>query len=357
MIQLRELRHVFRAQLRLRGLIAAGITLGLVFGFGIITADFNAWWFSTLPWLSATSSWIKRQNSWDLFVFVFIAVNLFGYLQQIQTVLLDRHNGRVLVDLSQQEIDSAVISRGNLGKPSALLSARRRALESLFRSDPGMYALGALVAALAVLGHPVSAVLLACFGVFVVLFFPRMVKAFIALKEPQEDDEGEPLDGVLDSDGVSNPLPQTVESSPTQVHELSKQERRARRQEARESRAAKNASNDELERQSKARARAEIRLASSADRMFTIINRPIVRLRIGWPILVAAAVTVAGVATLTIHDMASRGQLPQQGTLLILLLVLASRSCLTLAQHWEDLSFFTASLVRIQESDNGQETL
>lgn len=357
MEQLRQLRHLFRAQLRLRGIVAASVVLLLILAFGLITADFDAWWFDVMPWLTSTSRWVKAQNSWDLFVFVFIAVNLFGYMQQIQMVLLDRHNGHILVRLSEQEIDSAVTSRGNLGKPSALLSARRRALESLFRADPAYYSLTVLVVALIVLGHPISALVLACFAVFVVLYFPRMVKAFIALNEPQEGDEGEALVGVADAIVETESLPQAVERDPTEATELTRDERRARRAELRAKRAAMAPSDHETERQHKARAKAEARLTASADRMFMIINRPIVRLRIGWPILVAGAATVAGVATLTIHDMASAGQLPQQGTLLILLLVLASRSCLTLAQHWEDLSFFTASLVRIQESDTGQDSL
>jgi uncharacterized membrane protein len=214
-----------------------------------------------------------------------------------------------------------------------------------------------LVVALIVLGHPVSAILLACFGAFVVLYFRRMVTVFIALNEPEEGVESEALDGGFDTGVETQTLPQAVEPEAIASPELSREERRARRQELRAKRAAMTSSDHETERQRRARERAEERLTASADRMFMLINRPIVRLRIAWPILVAAAVTVAGVATLTISDMARAGQLPQQGTLLILLLVLASRSCLTLAQHWEDLSFFTASLVRINESDTGQDTL
>jgi hypothetical protein len=357
MEQLRQLRQLFRAQLRIRGIVAASVVVLLVLAFALITADFDAWWFDVMPGLTGASSWVKGQNSWDLFVFVFIAVNLFGYLQQIQMVLLDRHNGRILVELSRQEIDSAVTSRGNLGKPSALLGARRRALESLFRADAGFYSLTVLVIAFLVLGHPISALLLACFGIFVVLFFPRMVKAFVALNEPQEGEEGETLDSEPDTIVETQSLSQAVEHEPTKTQELTRDERRARRQALRAKRAAMTPSEYETERQQRARAKAEVRLTASANRMFTIINRPIVRLRIGWPITVAGALTVAGVATITINDMATAGQLPQQGTLLILLLVLAGRSCLTLAQHWEDLSFFTASLVRIHESDTGQESL
>ena len=357
MNQLKLLRHTFRAQLRARGLISAGLTAGLILALGLITADFSAWWFDVMPWLTSASTWVKSQNSWDLFVYVFIGVNVSGYLLQIQAVLLDRHNGHVLVRLSEQEIDAAAITRGSLGKPSALLGARRRALESLFRSDPGLAALAVLVVALIVLGHPVSAILLACFGAFVVLYFRRMVTVFISLNEPEEGVESEALDGGFDTGVETQTLPQVVEPEAIESPELSREERRARRQELRAKRAAMTSSDRETERQQRTRARAEERLTASADRMFMLINRPIVRLRIAWPILVAAAVTVAGVATLTISDMARAGQLPQQGTLLILLLVLASRSCLTLAQHWEDLSFFTASLVRIHESDTGQDTL
>lgn len=357
MDQLRQLRRLFRAQLRLRGIVAASVVVLLILVFALITADFDAWWFDVMPSLTGASSWVKAQNSWDLFVYVFIAVNLFGYLQQIQMVLVDRHNGHILVQLSQQEIDSVVTSQGNLGKPSALLGARRRVLESLFRADPGLYSLTVLVGALLILGHPISALLLVCFGIFVVLYFPRMVKAFVALNEPQEGEEGVALDGAGETMGETHSLPHTVKPESTVAQELTRDERRARRQELSAKRAAMSPSDQETERQQMARAKAEFRLTGSADRMFLIINRPLVRLRVGWPVIVAATATVAGVATLTVYDMATAGQLPQQGTLLILLLVLASRSCLTLAQHWEDLSFFTASLVRIHESDTGQESL
>jgi hypothetical protein len=358
MNQLKLLRRTFRTQLRAREFLAAGLTGGLILAFALITADFSSWWFDVMPWLTSSSTWVKTQDSWDLFVYVFIGVNVFGYLLQIQAVLLDRHNGHILVRLSEQELDTAAITRGSLGKPSALLGARRRALESLFRSDPGLSSLAVLIVALVALGHPVSAILLMCFGAFVVLYFRRMVAEFTALNEPREGDDGEALDGNPDTIVETQALPQAIEPEPIEaLEELSRDQRRALRQELRAKRATMTPADHEIERQQRARARAEERLVASANRMFLIINRPIVRLRISWPILVAAVVAVAGVATLTISDMANAGQLPQQATLLIVLLVLTSRSCLTLAQHWEDLSFFTASLVRIHESDTGQESL
>jgi hypothetical protein len=356
MAQLRQLRRLFRAQLRWRGIFAAGITLLLILAFGLITADFSAWWFDVMPWLTNASRWVKGQNSWDLFVYVFLAVNLFGYVQVIQTTLIDRHNGRVLVHFSEQEVNSESASPESVGKVSALLGARRRALESLFRADPGLYTLAVVVIALLVLGHPIAAVLLIAFAGFLLAYFPRMVKAFTALREPEEGDESGPL---VDVENVTEAqvLPQSLEQDRGKAAPATPEQRQARRKALRERRRAASSPEQIAEREIKARERANERLAVSAERMFVIINRPIVRLRIGWPILVAAAVAVSGVAISTVHDMSTAGQLPERGTLLILLLVLASRSCLTLAQYWEDLSFFTASLVLIDESDDGQEIL
>ena len=327
MNELRELRHVFRAQLRARGLLAAATTLTLVFAFGIITADLKSWWFDILPWLTDLSKWVKSQDSWDLFVYVFIGVAVFGNVQKIQSVLLDRYNGRILLQLSESEVEKVSASPRSVSKPANLLGARRRALEALFRSEPGMYSFLVLVVALAILGHPFSALLLVAFGALLFLYFAPMTRRFVALKEPIEE-EGEPLEPLE----AETELPQSQKQTPEAM------------------------ANQEADRDLRLRARAQQRLSVSAERLFMLINRPLVRLRIGWPILVGALVTVAGVATFTIHDMASWGQLPERGTLLILLLVLTGRSCLTLSQHWEDLAFFASSLEIINESDTGKET-
>jgi ABC-type multidrug transport system fused ATPase/permease subunit len=356
MEQLRQLRRLFRVQLRLRGIVAASVVVLLILAFALITADFDAWWFDVMPWLTDSSSWVKGQNSWDLFVYVFLAVNLFAYLQVIPSTLMDRHSGRVLVHFSEQEVSSVSTSLKSVGKVGALLGARRRALESLFRADPGLYTLAVVVIALFVLGHPIAAVVLIAFAVFLLAYFPRMVKAFTSLGELQEGDEpGQLAEDENEVEGQG--LPQLLEQDRNKTASVTREQRQERRNARQERRRAASSPEQIAERERQARARANERLARSAERMFIIINRPIVRLRVGWPILVAAIVAVSGVVILTIHDMTTAGQLPERGTLLILMLVLASRSCLTLAQYWEDLSFFTASLVLIDESDEGQEVL
>jgi hypothetical protein len=91
--------------------------------------------------------------------------------------------------------------------------------------------------------------------------------------------------------------------------------------------------------------------------MFVIINRPLIRLKVAWPILTAAAVSVAAMAVLTIHDMGSAGELPQKATLLILLLALTGRMCLQAAQNLEDLAFFASMLQGVHDSEDGRENL
>ena len=332
------LRHTFRAQLRVRGFVAAGLTAGLIFGFGLITADFGAWWFDAMPWLRESSSWVKAQNSWDLFIFVFLGLTLISYGQQLQMVLIDRHNGRVLLALSESELRAAEDPVENMGKRRAALASRRRVVESLLKADPTMYSLVTLVVCFAILGHPYVAAVLAAFAIASVMLFPRMQRAFDKYRIPDETEE---------ESGVVEPKMMPDEEDPATsearldiapTNSRNQRTRGARRMQTRLERAEKN-------------------LSDAAERMFMIINRPLIRLKVGWPILTSAAVAVAATAVLTIHDMGSSGELPERATLLILLLVLTGRTCLLAAQNLEDLAFFASMLEGVEESEDGRERL
>ncbi len=338
MNQTKLLRHTFRAQLRVRGFVAAGLTAGLIFAFGLITADFSAWWFDVMPWLRDSSSWVKAQNSWDLFIFVFLGLTVISYAQQLQMVLIDRHNGRVLLALSESELRAAEDPVENMGKRRAALISRRRVVESLLKADPTMYSLVTLSVCFAILGHPLAAAVLAAFVIATIILFPRMQRAFDKYRMPDETDEES---GVLESD-----FAQDAEDSATAAAQLDTAPTDSRNQGERRARRVQN----RLER-------AERNLNDAAERMFMIINRPLIRLKVGWPILTSAAVSVAAIAVLTIHDMGSSGELPERATLLILLLALAGRTCLLAAQNLEDLAFFASMLEGIEESEDGRERL
>ena len=337
MNEIQLLRRTFRNQLRVRGLLAAGVTAGLVFGFGLITADFSSWWFDAMPWLKSASAWVKDQNSWDLFIFVFLGLTVISYGQQLQMVLLERHNGRVLVELSESELRAQEDQLIEMGKLRSLLTSRRRVLESLLKAEPTIYSLVTLIVCFAVLGHLYVAGVLAVFLLVSYFLYPKMQRSFDQYRIPDENDDES---GVLDAGETSDTVTARSDDGhgSQQAARLSKKDRVARRSQSR-------------------RERAERGLQDSAERMFMIINRPLVRLKVGWPILTSAAVSVAAMAVLTIHDMGSAGELPQKATLLILLLALTGRTCLLAAQSLEDLAFFASMLEGIEQSENGRENL
>jgi len=337
MTETKLLRHTFRAQLRARGLIAAGLTVGLILAFGLITADFSAWWFDAMPWLRNASAWVKAQNSWDLFIFVFLGLTVISYGQQLQMVLLDRHNGRVLVNLSESELRAAEDPLAGMGKRRALLTSRRRVLESLLKSEPTIYSMVTLIVCFAILGHPVAAVVLALFVVISFFLYPVMQRTFDRYRLPDETDEESGVIETVQPDETSTDDAESRQGA-TAEQRLSQKERVARRIQSRRDRAERN-------------------LRDSAERMFVIINRPLIRLKVGWPILAAAGISVAAMAVLTIHDMGSAGELPERATLLILLLALTSRTCLQTAQNLEDLAFFASMLEGVKHSDDGRENL
>jgi hypothetical protein len=105
------------------------------------------------------------------------------------------------------------------------------------------------------------------------------------------------------------------------------------------------------------RERAQSNLDNAAERIFIVVNRPLVKMKIGWPVAVFAAIAVAGVAAITVGDMARAGALPAQGTLLLMLLVLTGRTCLAIAQNLEDLAFYGSAMRATALSEDGQDTL
>lgn len=329
-----ELRGLFRGQLILRGALASTSTVLLVLALGLITADEASWWFNLIPAFGSVSTWLKAQNPWNLFLFMFIGVNLITYTQQVQGVLLDRYNAKVLIQQSMNELNSSADPLAEISKRRALLGARRRLLESILKFDPFVWRLVALAIALSVLGHWWAGVFLLVEGVLIFILLPRMISGFEQIRaRQQESSEAENSD--------SAPLEQ---SQPAQ---LSADERKILRQRMQ----------DPEERAKIGRLKAQQNLNGSAQKMMTLVNRPLIRLRVGWPAIALAGLTVAGVTVTTIADMSSRGELPERSTLLILLLVLTSNIALRLAQSSEDLAFFASTLEEISESEDGSETL
>lgn len=331
MDSIRELRALFRGQLAFRGAVSAALTLLLVFGLGIITADLAAWWFDWIPGLQTLSTWIKAQNSWNLFLFMFVGVTLLNYVQQVQGVFLDRLNANVLIQLSTEELDQSDDPKAEMGKRRALLMGRRRLLESLLKHDPLIWSLVALALAFGFLGHLWAALFLFCAGIFIVLLLPHMIAGFNARRGPQtgEEDLAE------------------EEEAPSLAANLSPKERREQRQRAK----------DPVEKKRLEKERAQQNLADASQKMMVLVERPLIRLKVGWPGIVVAVLAVVGVVISTLTEMWLNGDLPEKGTLLLMLLVLTANISLRMAQSAEDLAFFASMVQEVSTSENGSESL
>lgn len=328
-----DLRKVFRFQLISRGIISAVVTLFFIFLLGVITADLKAWWFDALPILRGLATWIKAQDPWNFFILIFLFVNIVNILQQVQGVFIDRHNAKILINKSAEELEQSDDPAASMGKRRAMMNGRRRMLESLYRFEPLTWSIGALVIAFIVLHHYLAAAALIAEVAVVFFLLPRMIRKFDAIRSltsESEDEEGEPEPRTADSAG-----------------NLSPEERKARRL----------ALQDPEERARRSKERAESNLADAAERMMALVNRPLIRLKIGWPVIVTAAATVALITVSTISEMSLNGDLPARATLLIMLLAFTANYSLRFAQMSEDLAFFASALDQITNSPDGAETI
>ena len=324
-----ELRKAFRRQLVVRGLFSAILTLFLIFLLSLLTFDISAWWFQILPLLANWSEWIKNQNPWNFFFIIFILANAINYAKQIQGVFLDRHNAKILVKLSEADLQQSLNPGNEIGKRRAELNGRRRLLESLLIFEPLLWSIGSLILAFIILGHFLAAASLCIATVAIVALIPRMRQKFTNLRDVSQEEEEVNFSQEIAQEQIS---PEQLK-----IQRL-------------------NSKNPEVQFQ-RARERAEENLAKAADRMMTLINRPLVRIKIGWPVVAIAAAAVGSITISLITEMSSSGELPERATLLILLLALSSNSALKAAQHSEDLSFFSSALDQIMSSEDGAETL
>lgn len=322
------LRSVFRIQLIVRGLVSAVLIFLLVTIFALLTADLSSWWFDSLPILNSLSTWVRSHNPWDFFLFVFVVLSLLGYFRQVQGVLYDRYNARILVSLSRAELAASDSPKSAVGKKRSELNGRRRLLESLLKFDPLIWSLVGLLIVLLAFQHFFAAVILGTMASVIFLYLPIMIRRFMSMSETDKvsDDfssNSGALDSYLEPEKNSNGLGKTPAASKTQ----------------------------------RDRERAEQNLFDSAERMFTLVNRPLVRIRVSWPLILVALVSVTLIAATLISEMSAGGSLPDKGTLLILLLVLTSNIVLRFAQSAEDLAFFAAALELIESSEDGYESI
>ncbi len=305
MTEIAFLAHRFWRQLLVRSLLASlGVVL-VASAFIILTSSLEEWWFTAVPPLRTAGTYIQGHNPWDFFIFAFIVTTGLGYLRQIVDALADRRNLATLVSISSSVLDESERPMRDLGAVRATLGARRRLLESLLSFAPAASQLLVVGVILLLNRLVVSGLLCVAVLLGVVVAVPWMTARFSRRRAE-----------VLERLG---------ERSRERIKDRTLRARRA--------------------------------FTISTGRLQILVNRPLERLRVGWPVLLFAALGGSLIALSVIGGMSAAGDLPQRSTLLIVFLVLAARAALSAAQRSEDLAFFATAVEQINDSDDGGESL
>jgi hypothetical protein len=295
----------FWLQLVVRSALASVSVIAIVSAFILLTSPLDQWWFSAFPFLAEIGAFIQGHNPWDFFIFAFLVTTAIGYIRQILDALADRHNLSSLVAISSDDLDQSETPMRDLGAVRATLGARRRLLESLFGFAPGASQLLVVSVILMVNNLVLAGVFCLVVLAGVVVAVPWMTSRFARRR--------------------AQALGRLAAPSTERIKDKALRARRA--------------------------------FNLSAGRLQILVNRPIERLRVGWPVLVLAAVGGSAIAFSVITGMTAAGDLPQRSTLLIIFLILAARAALSAAQRSEDLAFFATAVEQINDSDDGGESL
>lgn len=305
MTEIAFLARRFWLQLALRAALTGLGVVVIVGVFVLLTSPLEAWWFREFPALQDAGRYIQGHNPWDFFVFAFIVTTALGYVRQVQDALIDRFNLAALVQISSADLDASETPMRDLGAVRATLSARRRLLESLLAFAPA-------AAQVLVVG--------------VILMLNQLVVAGVLCLV------------VLTAVAIAVPW-------------------MTRRFSVRRSQVLHRLGETTRERTKDKALRARRAFMLSAGRLEILVNRPIERLRVGWPVLLFAVLGGTGIAVSVIDGMTTAGDLPDRSTLLIVFLILAARAVLSAAQRSEDLAFFATAVEQISDSEDGGESL
>ena len=305
MTEIAFLARRFWLQLTLRSALTSLGVAVIVSAFVLLTSPLEAWWFRAFPALQDAGRYVQGHNPWDFFVFAFIVTTALGYMRQVQDTLVDRFNLAALVKISGSDLDESETPMRDLGAVRATLGARRRLLESLLAFAPA--AVQVLVVGVILMLNQLVVAGVLCIVVLggVAIAVPWMTRRF-SLRRSQ----------------VLHRLGET-----TRVRTKDKT------------------------------LRARQAFLLSAGRLEILVNRPLERLRVGWPVLLFAMFGGAAIAVSLIDGMAAAGDLPDRSTLLIVFLILAARAVLWAAQRSEDLAFFATAVEQISDSEDGGESL
>lgn len=287
------LRRTFLVQLVARGLSGAAISFALIAFFALLTSPEEWDVLAAVPGMSELRALVQTLQPWELFVVVFLVGAVVDAAKRVQVAALERYNLRRLVALGRTEMSDGDDPREALKQARTRLTGRRRMLEELLLFDPAIITLAAVALALALVGLGVPALLYGGWALVVPALLPWLVARMNARR---------------DRIAASAPVP---------------------REWTREQRQADPA------------AFAEERLDAAARSSLEIINRPVDRLRVAWPVIALGAAVVVSASIGSIIVLAGQ---PGRALLLIVSIVVAARAAARLVGSAEQLSFFASVL-------------
>ncbi|MDO9589525.1 MAG: hypothetical protein Q7J04_00075 [Microcella sp.] len=299
------LRRTFIAQLLARGLVGAALSFTLIAFFALLTAGEEPPELAAIPGMSDLRVLVQSLQPWELFVAVFLIGAAVDALKRVQTAALDRYNLRRLVALGRTELAAHDDPREGGKLARTRLTGRRRMLEELLSFDPAIITLAAVALALAFIGLGVPALLYAAWALAVPALMPWLVVRMNARR---------------DLIATRTPTPRVWSRE---------------------------------ERQADLAAFADDRLTVAAQSSMQIVNRPVDRLLVAWPVIALGAVVVAAASIASIVALAGDDG---RALLLIITIVVAARSATKLVGSAEQLSFFASVLTHpVGESTDDDE--
>lgn len=290
----------FSLQLTLRAAMSA-LTLSVVLlAFLLLTSPLDAGWFERFPSLLPTGEFIQEHEPWDFFIAAFMISTAMGYARQFLDARIDRMNLNKLVAISSTVLDESSEPMETLAIVRAALSARRRLLESLLSLAPA--AVQVVVVAIALSLNGLASAAATCIAILlgVIGSVPWMAARFTRRRAALTATQGEEESGRIKDKA----------------------------------------------------ARARRAFNRTTGRLRVVVDRPIERLRVGWPVFGITALGGALAAFLIVDGMTRADELPQRSTLLIVFLVISAGGLLRVAQRAEDVAFFATIASRIEEDEN-----
>ncbi len=294
MLEVARLRRLFGLQVIVRGLIGAAVAFAVIAFAELLTSPEESVVVTALPGMSELRLFVQTVQPWELFVVVFLIGALLDAVKRVQAAALDRHNLRRLVDLERAELaelGELDDLRSALRIARSRLTGRRRMLEELLQFDPAVMTLAAAGIVLGLIGLPVPALLCASWALLVAVLLPVLVTRMNARRT-------------------------RVSARAPRSREWTRAERRA-----------------------DPTAFADERLTVAARGSLDIINRPVDRLVVAWPVILLGTVVVATSSIAAIFQLAPQ---PGRALLLIVVIVVVARSASRLVSSAEQLAYFAS---------------